>query len=538
MQAWLSTSLIRHYPASKPQERKGLTLEAARGESLSFQAAFRTEYRERPVTVTAGASAPKPLSVQIRRVGYVPMSHLNTETPLEEVDGAEHIPGYAPDPLFPETTVQAGACETHAFWITIRLPLTVKPGQYPVTVRLTAEGEEAAELTAVVIVHPARLGPRRDFPVCHFLHADAICDWYKVELGDERFWRILNPYLANLAAHGQDTIYVPLFTPPLDGVKRPTQLLGVRRREGRYHFDWRLVRRWVENCRSHGLKRFEWTHLFTQWGVEHAIRVYEGHGKGSKLLWPPETRALSSVYREFLKQFLPKFERFLRAEKLLDCSLFHLSDEPHSDHIGAYRAAREMVRKLAPWMKVIDALSDINFAREGLTDVPVPIVRAAPAFVKEGFAPWVYYCCEPRGYFLNRLLDTPLIKVRMSGWLFYRTRVRGFLHWGCNYWYKRQTTQLIDPFLVNDGAAWPDWAHGDPFVVYPGPDGPIDSLRWEVFAESLQDYALLQAAGLEPDDPLLAEIRDYAAFPRSEEWLAQRRKRLLEILDAKQAGKS
>ena len=47
---------------------------------------------------------------------------------------------------------------------------------------------------------------------------------------------------------------------------------------------------------------------------------------------------------------------------------------------------------------------------------------------------------------------------------------------------------------------------GDPFVVYPGPDGPVDSLRWEVFAASLQDYALLQEAGVRPGRTVNAEL--------------------------------
>jgi len=42
-----------------------------------------------------------------------------------------------------------------------------------------------------------------------------------------------------------------------------------------------------------------------------------------------------------------------------------------------------------------------------------------------------------------------------------------------------------------------------------------------VFAESLQDYALLQSAGIKPDAPLLAPIRSYADFPKTEEWLRQ-----------------
>jgi hypothetical protein len=42
-----------------------------------------------------------------------------------------------------------------------------------------------------------------------------------------------------------------------------------------------------------------------------------------------------------------------------------------------------------------------------------------------------------------------------------------------------------------------------------------------VFSESLQDYALLQTVRIQPNDPLLAELKDYQDFPKSEEWIAQ-----------------
>ena len=48
-------------------------------------------------------------------------------------------------------------------------------------------------------------------------------------------------------------------------------------------------------------------------------------------------------------------------------------------------------------------------------------------------------------------MDTPLAKIRMSGWLFYHLKAQGFLHWGYNYWYKSQTQQLIDPFAEQAG---------------------------------------------------------------------------------------
>jgi len=210
----------------------------------------------------------------------------------------------------------------------------------------------------------------------------------------------------------------------------------------------------------------------------------------------------------------------------MGASLFHLSDEPHGDeHRENYRKARELLRELAPWMKVMNALSEIQYAREGLTDTPVPSIRVALDFAAEGLPSWCYYCCGPRGRFLNRLMDTPLAKIRMNGWLFYRWPLQGFLHWGYNYWYKSQTRERIDPFKTQDGLAWPGWAYGDCFMVYPGAEGPIDSIRWEVFSESLQDYALLQTLGVERGG--LKELKSFEDFPKSEKWLERTRKKLL-----------
>jgi len=173
----------------------------------------------------------------------------------------------------------------------------------------------------------------------------------------------------------------------------------------------------------------------------------------------------------------------------------------------------------------MDAVSELAYGIEGLTDLPVPTIRTAGEYVEHGIECFTYFCCGPRGAYLNRLLDTPLPKIRALGWLLYRyhATIKGFLHWGYNYWYRSQTRELIDPFTVTDGAAWPGWAYGDTFVVYPGEHGPIDSIRWEAFAEGLEDFRLLQSAGVPSDSALLAPMIGFDDFPKRAEWYAAAR---------------
>jgi len=542
MQAWLSSSLVRHYPRSRPRTRQSLTLDAARGETISFQVAFRTA--DEDLRLTAAAAAPGDLDVELRRVGYVPMHHHTTETPAEELDGLGHVPGLVPDPLLPEKTVHAGPFETNAFWATVRIPADVKPGRRLVQITLTPEcldvsgsprGQQPSlmKLVAILRVHRSVLPRRRDFPVTHWFQTSALCDWYHTHVWEESFWSLLDSYLVNIRAHGQDTIHVPSFSPPVAPPleRMPiAQLLAIRRDGDQYLFGWDLVRRWVHAAKALGFSYFEWPDFFSYGDVRSSMRTYEGHGEDAKLLWPAETGALSATYRNFLTQFVREFAGFLKAEGIQDCSFFHISDEPEGEEaFQNYRAARLLLRELAPWIKVTDGVDNLRFCREGLTDTPVPGPERTLEFARAGFRPWATFCMGPRGRYLNRFLDTPLIKLRMAGWLFYKTGVGGFLHWAYNHWYDK--TQLIDPYVVTDAGAWPVIPSGDAFIVYPGPSGPVDSLRWELLAESLQDYALLQAAQVALDAPLLSEIRDYADFPRRESWLTQRRRQVLARLD-------
>lgn len=530
LQTWLATSLVRHFPHTAPKRRKHLTIEGARNERLSFQVGLRQGGKE-PVSVKVSAEGPRGWEVRVRRVSYVPVRHFNTpvgENPLD-VDGLGCIPGYVPDPLLEEHSLVLPTGETHSFWISLKPPPGARAGRYTIPIAVEGEGAQAQTLKAEVRLYPVTLKRRKNFPITHWFYADAVMDWYKTEGFDSRFWELAERYLENNTAHGLDTLYVPVFTPPLDGVKRPTQLLRVKSRsQGHYSFDWRDVKRYIDLARKLGIRRFEWCHLISQWGALHAIRVYEDQGKDEKLLWKPDTPAVSTTYRNFLSQFLPSLRRFLTKEGLLEKSYFHVSDEPHGEeHLENYRKARTMLWELAPWMQVMDALTDIQFGREQLTDTPIPSIKTALEFQKEDIPSWCYYCCNPRGKYLNRLLDTPLPKIAMHGFLFYRWPFRGFLHWGYNYWYRSQTRELIDPFTIQDGEAWPGWAFGDTFLVYPGKEGPIDSIRWEIFAESLQDYALLQTIGLDRDHPLLRSIRSFEDFPKTEGWRQKVRRQLL-----------
>ena len=540
---WLESSLKRVYPQSPIGQARAMTLLSPRNARVSFQACLRNQ-STCAITVDCSVTAPEDLKVSIRRVGYVPMWNHTADVPMTEQDGVGFTPGLVPDPLYPEHSVTSGPWGNQSFWITVSVPQSVSPGARTLTVHLTPAGAKEgveAKMDVNIDVRPLTIKPRRDFPVTHWWNADCIYDWYKVKPFGDEWFKLTENYMTDMVAHGSDVIFVPVFHHRREVVERPSQLLIVTSpKPGKYKFDWTRVRRFVAMARRSGFTRFEWPHLWhmkiTPEGAITAAaepqRVYlDGSGK-PKLMVPAYYPATGEDYVRFLKQFLPEFHKFLIDQKLLEVSYFHVSDEPggSADDLARYKAVRNMLHDLAPWTdgKVIDAMSDVNYGKMHLIDGPVPNVQAAKAYIDAGIPHWVYYCCGPRGEYLNRFFDTPLAKIRMSGWLFYHLKALGFLHWGYNFWYVMDLgfnpvpQKLVDPFTdgaagtTSGGAGEP---YGDSFVVYPGENGPIDSIRWEVFAESLQDYAMLQSAGVKPDDPMLAELKDYADFPKSQRWI-------------------
>lgn len=534
--AWLASSLVRQFPArARPPRgaaRSRPALLAPRGGTASLQAAFIHDGS--PLVVACGVDAGAGVRVRIRRVAHVPLRHFNVGTEERYLDGVGVLPGLVPDPLIEAGETPFPPRETCAYWITLEVAPDARAGERTVRVQLTPAGGKPVRLQTTLRIGRAVLAPREGFPVTHWFHVDCLADQYRIAPYSDAFWPLLAAYLRDYVAHGSDTLYTPLFTPPLDGVRKPeAQLLRVHR-EGRkgdaWRFDWSRVERWVAEARRAGVTHFEWTHLFTQWGAERALRVYDADAAGATTLWAPETPATDPVYRRFLAALLPELERFLDAHGLKQSSLFHISDEPHGDkHVANYRAARALIAELAPWMRVMDALSDVTYAAQGLLDTPVPIISSVEAFREAGHACWAYYCCWPRGAWLNRLLDTPLPAVAMHGFLLHRSGVEGFLHWGYNYWYRSQTTELIDPYQITDAGSWPSWCFGDPCMVYPGPDGPVDSIRWEITAEALQDLALLRQHEVPRSAAWLRAVQGFDAFPRDERWLQRARRKLLDM---------
>jgi len=132
----------------------------------------------------------------------------------------------------------------------------------------------------------------------------------------------------------------------------------------------------------------------------------------------------------------------------------------------------------------------------------------------------------------------PSARNRILGLQLYKYNIKGFLQWGYNFWYSQYSRYPINPFCVTDaGYAFPS---GDAFIVYPSEEGPLESIRLEVFFEALQDLRALQLLetllGREAIMNLLEDGLDtpitFSEYPTDARWLLEMREEInLKIAD-------
>ena len=265
--------------------------------------------------------------------------------------------------------------------------------------------------------------------------------------------------------------------------------MDIEKKGGKYEFSFEKFTRFVEICKKCGVKYYEIAHMFSQWGAKSApnIMVTENGKTGYMFGW--HTDAASKEYEEFLKQYIASIRGALEKEGIAENTYFHISDEPSDESIGDYERAKNIIKPLIGNSKTMDALSHPQFCEKGLVECPVTIINEIHKFLEYGFEnQCVYYCCFPQDIYPNSFLAMPSGRIRILGFLMYKYNIKGFLHWGFNFYNSALSKYPINPYVTTsaDGA----YPSGDGFIVYPGVNDVYGSVRGEVTFRAIQDMNL------------------------------------------------
>ncbi len=460
--------------------------------------------------------------------------------------------GYLPDVLIPleEQGNRVFATKNNALiWVKIDVPADAPAGEHKVKVSFGTQPDHAnanldftevysAEFTVDVV---ATEMPEQKIVYTRWFYLDCIADVHNVPIFSEEHWRLIESYIAAASDVGINMLLVPVHTPPLDteiGTRRPcVQLVDIEKVGDEYKFNFDKFHRYISLCKKHGIKYYEMAHMFSQWGAKCAPNIVVTENGVSDYMFGWHVAADSELYTEFLKQYISAISRELAAEGISENTYFHISDEPHLDQIDRYERAHNIFKPLIGSSKIMDALSNIEFYEKGLVECPVTSIARINGFLPHKIEnQWVYYCCGPERTYPNSFIAMPSARVRVLGFMCYKFDIKGFLHWGFNYYNSSLSRYKINPYLTTsaDGV----FPSGDGYIVYPGRTCAYPSVRGEVTYQAMQDIGICRALeariGREAvvaliDEAAGGELR-FDAYPADNAFLEDLRAKMINML--------
>ena len=466
------------------------------GERVSYQIII--DYDEKTL-VKVEPDSPFGENIRLFRIKEAIM-----DTPATvNVDGEDYIttePGLMPEILIPmeESNFSIMCCKNReSVRVRIDVPEDFPPGVYNVNLNIShfpivsvqPEFTTVCTKTMEIEVVPHKV-PEQKLIYTRWFYADCIADAHNVEIYSEEHWDMIEKYMLAARDSGINMILVPVHTPPLDtgiGTQRPcVQLVDIEKNGDNYSFDFTKFHRFIALAQKCKIEYFEIAHMFSQWGAKCAPNIMVTENGKTDYMFGWHVPSDSEMYISFLKQYVSAISKELEAMGISEKTYFHISDEPNEKNLEAYAFAKNIIKPLIGNSKTFDALSHFEFYEKGLVECPVTAVNTIDDFLGHNIEnQWVYYCCVPQVGFLNSLMAMPLYRIRVIGFLMYKYNIKGFLHWGFNYYNSWLSMYPINPYVTTsaDGC----FPSGDGAIVYPGKNTVYSTIRGEAMFEAIQD---------------------------------------------------
>ena len=494
---WWSPAMYKISP-SRPAPSRGkkeVSLSAARGEFEPVQVVLRPKKALKNLKVTAGDFfGPAGFhiagdQVSIRQVEYVHITH-----PSDALGAA----GDWPDPLPPvEESLNLESNRNYPFWITMFAPREAPAGIYVGHIVFTAEGWEG-QAPVRLRIYDFEIPQRFRLRTAFGFDVGLVLQYHHLSMDDE--WKkVIDLYYQDFRDHRISPY-------------NPTELYPIQTELSKhytFHFDE------FDQAAKRYLDEFGFTSLHLPL-LGMGGGTFHDRRKGKIGNYEQGTPEHERLFHEYASTV----ENHLREKGWLEKAFVYWFDEPEPRDYEFVKEGMDLIHRNAPGLKrFLTEQPEKELA--GWVDIWCPILdafepEAARQRQQDGEEIWWYICTGPKEPYPGLFIDHPAVDLRMWMWMTQKYGVQGALVWQSNYW----TSNLAYP-EPNVQDPWNDpmsyvsgygnlvghreyWGNGDGRFLYPPRRwkdggkllcGPVDSIRWEMLREGIEDYeyfAMLQ----------------------------------------------
>lgn len=458
-------SMSRVYPRDLPCDcsYRQPVLDMVRGEHESVQlVAIPYAAGLRNAEVRAGVVDGRGVSVDAH-----PVYSLNLVPPVEQrpAKPTAYRPsvyeGWTPDPIQTASdSVDVAAGDLQAFWIAVETSRDTRPGDYDVELELRADGVKLQRAQLKLRVWNTTIAERPGLRTAIGHDPAAYAEPYGVTDPAEKAKLVEQEYafLGEYKLQG-DNIYRSIYEPNPPSVE---SLQKIDARDGLRQFNV-----WYFDPR-----------LFD-------IRAPE--------TWQAQADALFDRIQPYVEQY--------RAAGLADRAYLYCCDETRAEYTAVVTYVLTRFKQRFPDLKVLTtAIDDQMGSQSGLGELIDWWVRDVPwydpAIIAQrhaaGREAWWYLHAGNTNPTPNMFVNYDPGQLRvLLGPMSHQAGVDGFLYYRVDRWYGHG---ILDsgPLSPWEPRTWNNLA-GDGSLLYPGPNGPIPSIRLENLRDGLEDYNLLDA---------------------------------------------
>jgi len=364
-------------------------------------------------------------NIRINVVGYVENKH-----PSVIPVGTKYI-GLWPDPLLDNRAFQVGKGKLQPIWVTVYAPKDTSAGLSEGIVQIKPENSHSFKVKLKVNVWDFGLPTVSSLKTTFQIWRPSIERYYDVSAFSEEGFEIMKKYYINFSEHRVSPMFI-------EGP--PEKLVVKQSADGKKEYDFYWYDRYFD--------------LFEKLNFNnYAV----GNG--------PELFRKGAGYIKALAEYCEE-------KKIINKVYIYLYDEPNTpEQYEELRKIGDMITKTDKRFKTMlttnpkpEFFDYVDIWCPGYYDSSMEKRRLL------GEELWWY---PGNGLFI---LDQPGLINRTIFWRTWQYKLDGFLHWSTTYWGK-------DP--------WQDpmeYADGNGLLIYPGKDGPINSIRWELIRDGLEDY--------------------------------------------------
>jgi len=229
-------------------------------------------------------------------------------------------------------------------------------------------------------------------------------------------------------------------------------------------------------------------------------------------------------YRALFADYCGQLQGHLRDKGWLDEAFVYWFDEPAPKDYAFVTNGFAKLKAAAPEINRM-LTEQVEPALVGGPNIWCPVshhYKHEPAEQRRrhGEEFWWYVCTGPKAPYCTLFIDHPGTELRLWLWQTWQRNIKGILVWQSNYWTSptafpdpaHPQNPYEDPMGWRTGYSTPKgekrpWGNGDGRFIYPPPaaadgrpskpvlEGPVDSIRWEMLRDGIEDYeymAMLQ----------------------------------------------